>query len=357
MRRSRSTARALADGPAIAPAPGLIQQPRIRYWLGPADRALVTLGSRVQAGDPLIEQAREPVVAEARLPASLLPPEPGHTFDRRVPLVGKGRRSLRFDAPGRVLYTTPAGVLRVVLERAEPVILHSPVDGSIVDLDGGSIVLRADGVGLPGLVAVGRSTWGTLSLAVEDPGQELSPSAIDVDAGGKIVVAGARIDVEALGRARAMGVRGFVTGGGVSRDVRGFDDSEVRQRAAAEAGAAFGMLVLDGYGKRPIPAAAWTTLQAAEGREVALVRDPPMLVVPADVAPWPSGEVEGGRVRIVAGPNLGREGTMLAAAGRRFAGAGLEAPAAWVRLDAVDVDEPEPTAPVAVPLADLERSV
>ncbi|MGH2468298.1 MAG: hypothetical protein ACRDGL_11330 [Candidatus Limnocylindrales bacterium] len=354
---------ASAADEALEPGRSIISQPRVRFWIGPADRPLVELGAAVRAGDPLIEQARDVAVAEARLPLDVAPPEPGRSFDRRIPLAGQGRHALRFEAPGRVLYTTPAGVVRVAIGRGTPAMLLSPLSGTVVRLDGGCLILRADGVGLPGLVAAGRPAAGRLRVAVEGPALELAPSAIDVGAGGQILVAGARIDVEALGRARAMGVRGVISGGAISRDMRGFDASERRQRAAAETGAPFALLVLDGYGKRPIRAEAWAILQAAAGREVAILIDPPLLIVPADAVPAGFLRAAGRpaqagpiRVRVVAGRQLGREGVWVGPAGRRVAGAGFEAPMAWVRFDPGALGAAGSPAPEAVPVADLERS-
>lgn len=361
----------MGPGPGPAKAPGealgsprsIVSQPRVRFWIGPADRPLMELGATVRAGDALIEQARDVAVAEARLPPDVAPPEPGRSFDRRIPLAGQGRHALRFEAPGRVLYTTPAGIVRVAIGRGTPATFLSPLAGTVVHLDGGSLVLRADGVGLPGLVAAGRPATGRLAVAVEGRDLELASAAIDVGAGGAILVAGARIDVEALGRARAMGVRGVISGGAISRDMRGFAASERRQQAAADTGAPFALLVLDGYGKRPIPAEAWAILQAAAGREVAILIDPPLLVLPADAlpagllaatsGPAPAGPI---RVRAVAGRPLGREGVWVGPAGRRAAGAGFEAPMAWVRFDPAASESASAPGLEAVPVADLERS-
>ncbi len=161
--------------------------------------------------------------------------------------------------------------------------MASPIRGVVVEASAARLVLEADGVALPGTLAAGEPTHGELVMAVAGPDGELPPSAIDVGSHGAILVAGARIDLEALGRARAMGVRGVVVGGLVSRDLRGFRASEVRQRAALHGGPPFAVLVLDGYGKRPIAPSIWARLLAAAGREVAIGVDPPHLLLPADL--------------------------------------------------------------------------
>jgi hypothetical protein len=199
-------------------------------------------------------------------------------------------------------------------------------------------------------VALGEPSRGLLRLAVERPDGELPSAAVDVDAVGTILVAGARTDVEALSRARAIGVRGVIVGGLVSRDLRGFAASERRQRASWQGTAPFGLLVLDGYGRRPIAGPVWEALVAAEGREVAILNEPPMVVLdPAAVIP----AVAADRVRVAAGELLGREGRLLGWAGRRRAAAGVRLPMAWVRLD--PREDGEEAQDRLLPVADLER--
>src|SRR3990170_3405852 len=124
----------------------------------------------------------------------------------------------------------------------------SPAAGVVESVGPAAIVIRADGIGLPGTLTAGEATVGRLVVAVRRPDDELPVAAVDVGAAGAILVAGARIDVEALPRARAMGVRGVIVGGVVGRDLRSFAASEARQRAALHTSPPFALLVLDGFG-------------------------------------------------------------------------------------------------------------
>ena len=249
---------------------------------------------------------------------------------------------------GRILFTTPGGRLRAALGGHASTVT-SPVRGDVVEVEAGWIVVQADGRGLPGTLAAGEGTRGELTILVMAPDGELPPSAIDVGSAGAILVAGARIDLEALGRARAMGVRGIVVGGLVSRDLRGFRAAEARQRAALHGGPPFAVLVLDGFGKRAIGASTWAQLQAVAGREVAISTDPPLLVLPDDVdLPPPAAD----RVRICAGEDIGREATFVRPVGRRRWAAGLEAMGGLVRLDPLEAGDE--SVERIVPLADLE---
>jgi hypothetical protein len=339
----------LADRIAHAPRP--LPQPLYRIRIGAGDRPLVEPGQRVEAGSPLLERSRGLEVAEARLPEGLAPPAPGQLVERGVPLAGQGRRSLHFEGSGRILYTTPGGIVRAAVSRSPVQALACPAVGVVEAVGPNSLTVRADGIGLPVALVVGGPTSGRLRLAVDAPDGQLPAGAIDVGAAGAVLVAGARLDLEALGRARAMGVRAVVTGGVISRDLRGLVASESRQRAALHAGQPFALAVIDGYGKRPIPAGTWDLLRSADDREVGLVADPPLVILPLDL-PRPVNE-EPDRVRICGGPLLGREGTLVAAAEARRVLDGLEQLTALVRLDTNGAGEGPEVRPIA--LADLQR--
>ncbi len=328
--------------------PPLARHPRMRFALGPADRALAAEGQTVYAGEPLLERVLDAAAVDVG-PAGTDGLAPGDPIGPDIASRADGPAAAALAGHGRVLYRLPDGRVRVALgERAATV--ASPIGGVVVEVGAGRLVLQGEGLALPGTLAAGEGTHGALVLAVPGPDGELPPSAIDVGSHGAILVAGARIDLEALGRARAMGVRGVVVGGLVSRDLRGFRASEVRQRAALHGGPPFAVLVLDGYGKRPIAPSIWALLAAAAGAEVAIGIDPPQLVLPAGLrVPAPAVD----RVRICAGALAGREGWFVRAAGRVRWPGGLESDAGLVRVDPLE-GEAAPPPDTLIPLADLE---
>jgi hypothetical protein len=336
----------------VVARPGLTDRPRIRFVLGPADRALVTVGQTVFVGEPLLERVPDPAVVDAG-PMGTEHLAPGDPLGPEIAPPADAPSTIALAGHGRVLYRLSDGRIRAALgERATTV--TSPVRGVVVEESAARLVLEADGLALPGTLAAGEPTHGELVLAVAGPDGELPPSAIDVGSHGAILVAGARIDLEALGRARAMGVRGVVVGGLVSRDLRGFRASEVRQRAALHGGPPFAVLVLDGYGKRPIAPSIWAQLLAASGRDVAIGVDPPQLLLPADLQ-LPARRAD--RVRICGGVSAGREGSFIRAAGRVRWPGGLESDGGLVRVDPLEGDGGEDVGAaldLLVPLADLE---
>ncbi len=339
----------LLTAPMAAPivaSMAAVLEPVVRIRLGLGDRPLVRPGVHVAAGDAIAERLRDPELTETRL-GGIQEPEPGALLEDGAPLGGK-RRKVASPGHGRVVYVTPGGTLRSVVGRHVEIV-QAPAAGVIQAVLPTAIVLRTDGIGFPGTLMTGDPTTGRLMIGVARPDDELPVAAVDVGAAGAIVVAGARIDVEALTRARAMGVRGVVVGGVVGRDLRSFAASEARQRAAIHASPPFALLVLDGFGKRPIPPGVWAALIEAEGREVGIAADPAMILLDAATAIAPASP---DRVRAAAGELTGRTGRLLEVVGRRRLPAGVMALVGRVAFEAGGSGQPPEERLVA--LADLE---
>ncbi len=316
-----------------------------RFPLPPGDRALVVPGAVVAAGDPLLEHLRDRRIAEIEVRTAA---------DADRPLAGSrwvpapGRRHRDHDGDGELLTPVPGKRDRwrlVTGDHRDP--LAAPLGGVVTEVrPGAEIRIRANGPALRGAFAAGSSARGRLELAT-DPFGELRPGGIDVGRAGSILVVGSRIDAEALTRARAMGVRGIVVATLPGKELRDFQASERRQRAALHAAVPFGVLVLDGAVRRPIASPIAALLERLAGTDVALLTDPPALVFDEDPGDLPVPAPDW--VRVHSGVNAGLEGRVVALIGpRRFAGP--------VTLEAARIAvEGEPS--LDVPIGDLERFV
>ncbi len=368
-RRTRSKAHGPAAGrskrrPAIegiaperfvAPASHAVGAPLVRLRLHIADRALVEAGARVDIGQPLIERSRDSTTLEVRSRPALARLRAGEAVDASLLEHDGGTRA--GPRPGdraRVLFHGPDGRVRLAIGR-HPSIITSPVSGVVETLGAGVLDVRADGVGLPGAAGWGQPVNGPLYFGVSTPDAELRASSIDVGAAGAIVVAGARLDIEALTRARAIGVAGILCGGVVGRELRQLDESDRRQRAALHASTPFAVLALDGFGRRPMPGPTWDLLRAAAaaGRIVGLIPEARWAVVSGDAAPLAAAAArDSADVRIAAGDGLGREGVLVGLAGPVRRPGGLYQPSGYV--DDPSALDGQPRRRI-VALADLER--
>lgn len=330
--------------------PLVLRDLAVRFALQPGDRPLVVPGDRVTPGTALLERLRDRRVEEISVPdhaaaGAEAGPAAGSRWATSVTSrLGRHGASVEGElvapSPGRRdRWRIIAGDHRDVVE--------SPVSG-VVDVvrPGGELVVRADGVGIRGALGAGSPAHGPLDLAT-DPFGALRPGGIDVGRAGSILVVGERIDVEALTRARAMGVRGIVVASVSGKDLRDFQASERRQRASLHAVPPFGVVALEGTRRRVIPSPVTELLTRLAGRQVGLTLDPPALVF--DEAGTELPTVDPQWVCVRSGPNAGAEGRLIGPAGLRSFAGGVQLEAALVALG----DE----APIAVPIGDLERLV
>jgi hypothetical protein len=299
----------------------------VRFRLLPGDRALVAPGESVVPGAPIAERLRDPRLLEIAVPAGAGPEPGGRITEGEILFEWKGHWRVAASEMSEPIETPVAGIVREV---------HT----------GSSIVVRASGRSMRGIVAVGGPTRGRLHVMSASDG-ELRAGGLDVALAGSILVVHGRVDAETLTRSRAMGLRGVIVAGMASKERRDFVASERRQRAALHRLPPYAVLVLEGALRRPLPQPMMAVLNALAGREVAISTDPPALLFDADDAQIPAAPPD--LVRIRAGDLAGRDGRWAGSLGpRRFPG-GVHLEAAAVRLDDGRT--------VAVPIGDLERFV
>jgi hypothetical protein len=344
----------------------IVESPTIHIPLGPGDRALVQAGQVVAAATPLSECAADPgpedigrldeIALETRSNDFANGPGSSQAHpreDRRTaPSPGKwwtggeerrGKPAKR-DRPrrlaGPLLFELDGRWFAAAAERHET--NDSPVAGVVLEARSCiGITIKCDGVGVPGEVAGGQPTRGRLDVRLTEG--EVRDAALDTSQAGAVVVTGSRVSTEALTRARAMQIRGIVAGSVGHAELRDLAASQARQRAALHSMTPFAVLGLDGYQRRPIASPILAILSALAGREVAVVTDPPMLVLEVKSIRLP--DLAPDTVRVRSGQHAGREGRWLGSAGLHRFRAGMHLEAA---------DDPSPT---IVPLSDLERFV
>jgi hypothetical protein len=334
-----------------APNPELGRVLRIPLHL--ADRSLVAAGQPVVPGQPIIEHFRDQEAVGIPTTAAVVGLRPGDILDDvPVPSSGRlGRRTSDGSYRTRVCEHGRDGITRLVAGSGM-ITVHSPVAGVVETVLPGRIEIRSEGLAIDAQVGWGRPASGRIVIAVDSPGSEIQASRIDVSAAGAILVVGSRIDLEAISRARAIGVAAVVSGGMNSRHLRQLRSSEARQQAALHAAAPFGLLAVGGYGRVPIPRHLWDLLRAAEGRTAGILPGARTLIIGGDPGPLVEATSRPpGSVRIVSGEHRDVEGSLVGLSGPRRWPGGMYAPGGYVELPSVDGG----TERMCVPLTTLER--
>jgi hypothetical protein len=329
------------DGLPLVSRRELVRNPIDAYFpLRPGDRPLVQEGEAVGRGQAIIEHYRDARTIATQTPPAAGASSPGEHVGgptRRAPRSGEA------GAAGEILFRSGDSWRLAGGENAEP--LEAPFAGVVQQVRAGAgVTLRAASSAVNGRAVLAGPTWGRLQVVTDADG-ELRAQHVDVGMAGSIIVAGARIDAEALTRARAVGIRGIVVAALGIKEQRDFLASERRGSAAVHGLPPFGILVLDGAARRPIASPLMALFERLEGSMVSIVGHPPALVIDdgSIELPLPPADL----VRVRSGPLAGAEGTWAGLAGPRRFPAGVTLEAAFVRFGG--------RPPVAIPVGDLER--
>lgn len=337
----------------VPPAVASRRDPTIGLSLHMTDRPLVAPGQRVEPGQPIISRFRDQQAIEVPTTAAVVGMRPGETYDH-VPMPTEGRRGRASSAEtyrARIVEHGRDGISRLAAGSGEFQV-QSPVAGTVSAVFPGRLDIQAEGLAIPGRIGWGRLGAGRIVIAAAGPDAEVRASTIDVSAAGAVLVVGARIDLEAISRARAIGAAAIISGGAAGRDLRQLAESEIRQAAALHAAAPFAFLALGGYGRAAIPRHLWDVLVAAEGRTAGIVADERLLVIGGDPKPLlDAASRTPGTVRVTDGERREQEGRLVGLSGPRRWGDGRYAPGGFVEFDASDGVRQRD----CLPLAALER--
>ncbi|MHB8397687.1 MAG: hypothetical protein ACYDCI_01955 [Candidatus Limnocylindrales bacterium] len=325
----------------VVTRPLIVHDPVVRLPFAIGDRALVDIGVAVEQGTALAVRMREVTAGPAGQRRRGRAGRSGSIEDGTA---RSGTWSGTEDgAAGERLFELAGGWW---ISRGTPdEELTAPVAGVVRSIrPGRGLEFVASGAAVAGTAATGGPVRGRLE-AIDARDGDLRAGAIDVARAGAILIVGGRVDAEAITRARAMGVRGIVVGGMSEKVLHDLAASERRQLASVHRPPPFAVVVLHGPLRRPLDGPVRTILEAAAGREVAIVADPPLLLLGEHGGPLP--QLDPHAVWVTQGPLAGRSGRWAGLAGSRRFRAGVQLEAGFVLF-------PDGSR-AAVPLGDLER--
>jgi hypothetical protein len=210
------------------------------------------------------------------------------------------------------LSASDGSALVAPLGEEEEVIGH--VRGRVRAVDDGGATVEVPAAMLRGVGGTGEAVHGELVVAVRDPAEELRAGMIDVGSTGRILVGGSRASAETLTRARAMGVAGIVLGGVLDKELRDFETIQRRRREIGGLAGAFGVLLLEGFGKVGIDPQRFAWFREHAGHMASLFGAEHLLYV-YDAATAPPRRVlprVGERVIAHRRPFQGRAGVLVA---------------------------------------------
>jgi hypothetical protein len=261
--------------------------------------------------------------------------------------VGMTHRVVRAPSDGKIVWS---GEGKIVLElEKEPIVLRASVPGEVEDLipDRGATLVAYGGLA-QGIWGNGRIASGELRLLVTEPCQPLTTDLMAHVLSGAIVVCGPCINATALNFAQDLKVGGLI--------LSSIDPLLMDQAAKAS----IPIVLIEGFGRRPMNQVAYDLFSAFEGRQAALNAEPwnwfsgarPEVVFPAEVEDelYAPPRIElyrpGCRVRVLSSFYGSRTGRLVEQLGQVLLPNGLRSEAAVVNLESEET--------VTLPLANLE---
>jgi hypothetical protein len=261
--------------------------------------------------------------------------------------VGLGRRVVRSPRSGTVVVISDGQMLLEISN--QPHQMKAGLPGEVVELipDHG-VVIESAGALIQGVWGNDRVDAGQLSVFAKTPDQEIVSSDLDVTSRGLVILAGYCQDPQVFKTVEELVIHGLVLGSMEASLIPLATSSPVP------------VIVLEGFGKRPIGPASYKLLASLEGRDVAINTEnwnvftgvkPEIFfpaAVPSTVAPAPDLvplEINQ-KVRIVRPPFAGATGVVEEIKGITSFPSGLRARAALVRLETGEK--------TVTPLANLE---
>ncbi|MEM7230413.1 MAG: hypothetical protein AAF432_16530 [Planctomycetota bacterium] len=209
-----------------------------------------------------------------------------------------------------------------------PVQMEAYLAGNVVEViaDEG-VIIEAEVTYIQGIFGVGGEAHGPIRMATPDHVTPLSADMIKEEHKGAIVVGGARVNDEALERAREVGVAAVVAGGIDDQDLKDFLGYDLGVAITGTEDVGLTLIVTEGFGDIAMATRTYDLLQWREGAEAAVngatqiragvMRPEIVIPIPADleipdtIEHHEAGLLEPGRaVRMIRDPYFGQIGAV-----------------------------------------------
>ncbi|WP_437186677.1 hypothetical protein SH668x_000024 [Planctomicrobium sp. SH668] len=270
----------------MAYTPGLQvkAETRIRFsrLLPIPGEVLVKLGDRV-AAEQVVAQTHQPGDLIPLNVANLLSVTPGDLVRvmkfkvgdeiKKGEILAESKGILgyfknHFDSPADGTLESISSVTGQVILRGppSPVQVNAFVSGEIVEvIPESGVVIETNTAFLQGIFGVGGEQIGTLKVVTARPDEDLTPEILTGDLGGKILVAGGRIQGAAVERAKSLGVKALIAGGIDDQDLKEILGYDLGVAITGSENIGLTIIITEGFGNIAMARRTFELLKSHEG--------------------------------------------------------------------------------------------
>ncbi len=215
----------------------------------------------------------------------------------------------------------------IVREKAIPVEVDAYIDGEVVELfEGEGVMVKTIATFVQGIFGIGGEVVGELDVVAPDGSVVMDPSMINESHRDKIILGGSLVTMDALDRAREVGVRGIIAGGIGDSDLRTILGYDLGVAITGSEDIGLTVLVTEGFGQMTMADRTFNLLASRKGMKTSIsgatqiragvIR--PEVVIPLDFSSAEKGDRAGDKpstglmigspVRVIREPYFGRIG-------------------------------------------------
>jgi hypothetical protein len=180
---------------------------------------------------------------------------------------GRQTRMARSPIDGVIMAFSSSTGRMMIRGHPVPVEVFSHLPGKVVDIypDEGAVV-ETQGYRLNGVFGVSGEAHGILEVAVESGDIPLTSTEILPEYGGKILVGGSVVTLDALRKAVKIGVRGIIVGGVDQKDLTFFLGYEIGHGVTGGEDVGLTLILMEGFGVNPIPDTVFDSFKEFSGK-------------------------------------------------------------------------------------------
>jgi len=159
------------------------------------------------------------------------------------------------------------------LIRGSPILVEvkAHIPGSVAEIiPGEGAVIESKASLIQGVFGIGGETHGELAMAVGAPGEALTSDEVVEGDRGKILVGGSLVTLEALRKARKLGMRGIISGSVDQKDLTEFIGHEIGMGITGEEDVGLTLILTEGFGIHPMEEGTFKLLKTFEGKPASI---------------------------------------------------------------------------------------